>query len=120
MVALADLVDLLCLLADNPPPGVNTWIVSDGASHSTREIYDLLRAAMGKGRGTGWLPHWGWRLGAWLLDQTGGVAGDRAWDKLFGAECYSNDAVVAATGWRPVRRLEDLVADMVIGREKPA
>jgi hypothetical protein len=48
------------------------------------------------------------------------VAGDRAWDKLFGVECYSNDAVVAATGWRPVRRLEDLVADMVIGREKPA
>jgi hypothetical protein len=46
------------------------------------------------------------------------VAGDRAWDKLFGVECYSNDAVV--TGWRPVRRLEDLVADMVIGREKPA
>ena len=116
MVALPDLVDLLCLLSIRHPPGINTWIVTDGNDYSAREVYDILRSAAGKGRGVAWLPRWGWRLGAWLLDRISRDIGEPTWDKLFGAERYSNGALLAATGWRPRHTLRSLARDILITR----
>ena len=111
MVALPDLVELLCLLSLDAPPGVHTWIVTDGMDYSTRQVYDLLREAAGRGRGIGWLPRWGWRLGAMLRDRGHRHPGESTWDKLFGWERYSNSALLAATDWRPRHSLRDLVAE---------
>lgn len=113
MVAVADLVDLLCLLADSPPPGINTWIVSDGETYSTRQLYDLLRQALGRGRARAWLPRWAWRLGARVLDSLRGRPGESTYDKLFGFERYSNASLVTATAWRPQTSLEEQVAKMI-------
>jgi nucleoside-diphosphate-sugar epimerase len=113
MVALPDLVDLLCLLSVEPPAGIRTWIVTGDRDYSTLEVYDLMRRAVGKGRGSAWLPRWGWRLGAWLLDRARREAGESTWDKLFGTERYDNSALVTATGWRPSYTLQDLVGSMV-------
>jgi nucleoside-diphosphate-sugar epimerase len=113
MIALEDLVELLCVIAQHPPVGMHTWIACGNDSYSTRRIYDLLREANGKGRAVGWLPRWGWRLGARLLDIASRRHGESTYDKLFGTELYSNAAVVAETRWRPRIRLEDVIAEMV-------
>jgi nucleoside-diphosphate-sugar epimerase len=120
MVALADLVDLLCRLSASHPQGVNTWIVTGGVDYSTRDIYDLLREAAGKGRGRAWWPRWAWRLGAWLFDRVRGDNAESTWDKLFGTERYSHSAVLAATDWRPRWSLQDLAASMMAGPGKAA
>lgn len=107
MIALEDMVELLCVIAQRPASGVHTWIACGDDAYSTQEIYDLLRAAQGKGRGMAWLPHWLWRLGASLIDSVLRRGGEPTYDKLFGTERYSNAAVVKDTGWRPRVKLED-------------
>jgi nucleoside-diphosphate-sugar epimerase len=107
MIALEDLVELLCVIAQRPPAGITTWIACGGESYTTREIYDLLRIAGGKGSGIGWLPRWAWRIGAQLLDLASGQSGQSSYDKLFGSELYNNAAVLAATQWQPRVRLAD-------------
>ena len=113
MIALPDLVALLCHLSLQPQVGVRTWIVSGDADYSTREIYDALRQAAGKGRGLAWLPRWGWRGAAWLLDRFNNDVAGTSWDKLFGVERYSNRALVASSGWQPRFQFKDLAADML-------
>jgi UDP-glucose 4-epimerase len=115
MLALQDLVDLLCQLAHEPPAGVHTWIACGDRAYSTRAVYQLMRQARGKGRSVAWLPLWGWRLAAAVLDTVAGARGDSTFDKLFGTELYSNAAVKAATTWCPVGKLEDTVAAMSAG-----
>ena len=118
MLALQDLVDLLCQVAVDPPAGVRTWIVCDDRSYSTRTLYDALRHASGKGRGIAWLPRWGWRLGAAMLDMFS-RGGESTYSKLFGTELYSNAALLAEMAWRPRGRLEDVIKDMVTGDREP-
>ena len=114
MIALQDLVDLICHLALDPPSGVHTWIACGEQAYSTRAIYDLLRAANGQSRGVGWMPVWAWRSGAWLQDRRSGAGTERTFDKLFNTELYSCAAVQAATGWQPRVALEDVV-DVLVG-----
>ena len=113
MLALRDLVDLLCQVAVNPPAGTHTWIVCDSRPYSTRILYDALRRASGKGRGVAWLPRWGWRLGAAMLDLVSQGGGEPTYNKLFGTELYSNAALMADMDWRPTDRLEEVISDMV-------
>ncbi len=110
MIALEDLVELLCVIARRrPPPGVHTWIACGSERYSTQAIYDLLREASGKGRGVGWLPRWVWRAGVHLLDMASGRRDESTYDKLFGTELYSNAAVLRDMDWRPRIRLEDVI-----------
>jgi nucleoside-diphosphate-sugar epimerase len=117
MVALPDLVALLAELSRQPPAGINTWIVTGDRDYSTREVYDALRQAAGKGRGVAWLPRWGWRLVAALLDMGNRGDSESTWDKLFGAECYSNTALVEAVDWRPGHTLADMAGLIVSDQE---
>ena len=118
MIALEDLVELLCVIARRPPPsGVHTWIACGIDSYSTQAIYDLLREAHGKGRGIGWLPRWVWRAGAHLLDMAFGRRDESTYDKLFATEQYSNAAVLRDTDWQPRIRLEDVIGQIArVGR----
>ena len=115
VMALQDLVDLLCKVVNEPTPGVHTWIACDNRPYSTRAIYDLMRTASGKGAGVAWLPRWGWRLGAALLDLLSPRGNESTFDKLFGSELYSNAAVLAHTDWRPHRQLDDVIGTIVPG-----
>jgi len=119
MIALDDLVALLLELAQRPPPGINTWIACSGESYSTRDVYDLLRAARGKNTGVGWLPRWGWRVAAAALDQVSGRSDDPTYQKLFDPELYSNASVLAATHWRPRVRLADVIGQIATGNAGP-
>ena len=106
MVALTDLVSLLCLLSSQERRGLATWIATDGEAYSTQEIYDLLCRKQGRRPSRVWCPRWCWRLGAALLDLRG-AAPESTWNKLFGTELYSNTAVLRDTGWKPALRLAD-------------
>lgn len=112
MIALDDLVELLCVVAHSPPAGVHTWIACESESYSTRAIYDLMRKAMGKGRGASWLPRWGWRVATGVLDVVNGRAQESTYSKLFGTEVYSNALVVDQTTWRPRLHLEDVIGQI--------
>lgn len=109
MIALQDMVDLICQIALNPPSGTHTWIACGDYAYSTRAIYDLVCDADGRRRGGGWFPLWVWRIGGWLLDRRSGPTAERTVDKLFGTELYSSAAVQVATGWHPRVGLEDVV-----------
>lgn len=120
MLALQDLVELMCLVADNPPAGMHTWIACDERAYSTRYIYDQMRRAMGRRRGRAWLPVWGWKLAAALVDLLTAGGDESTWDKLFGSELYSSAAVSAAMQWRAEGRLEAAVQQMVRAGGEPA
>lgn len=120
MLAVQDLVELMVQLATDPPRGVHTWIVCDGQRYSARRIYDLMRAALGKGPGVSWLPLWVWRLGAYFTDGLRHRGADSRYDKLFGSELYSSAAVMAEIPWQPKLELADVVtAMMAVPQEKP-
>jgi len=112
MIAVQDLASLICCIVQQAPAGVHTWIACGDQAYSTRAIYDLLRAAGGRGRGVGWLPLWAWRGASLALDLFSAPAAEHTFDKLFGTELYSSAAVQAATGWRPRVRLEDVIGSM--------
>ena len=110
LIGCDDLVDLLLHVAAEQ--GQHTWIAT-GEDLSTREIYDTLRAAMGKRPAKGWLPLWGWQLLARVMDGVSLLGRQSTFDKLFGTELYDNSAVIAATGWRPRQRLSDCAPRIV-------
>ena len=109
MIHRDDLVDLLCLLSLTPPQGLHTWIACGAEAYSTRQIYDVLRMANGMAPGSNWLPLWGWRAVARLLDLVTLQVAGSTWQKLFGTERYSNAALMADTGFQPRRTLADAV-----------
>jgi nucleoside-diphosphate-sugar epimerase len=115
MIAVQDLVGLLCKVTNDPVPGVQTWIACGDHPYSARAIYDLMRTAIGKDAGVAWLPRWGWWLGAALLDLLSRGGSESTFDKLLGTELYSNAAVLAHTTWRPSWQLEDVIDTMLAG-----
>lgn len=48
LLNISNLVDLISSLIDNPPPGPNTFLVSDGEDMSTCEIIHILAKTLGK------------------------------------------------------------------------
>ena len=112
MIALDDLVELLCIVAQRPPPGTHTWIACSNQSFSTRAIYDLLRGSAGLSKGVSWLPGWAWKAGAWVLDVAARRPDESTYNKLFGSEMYSNAVLLEKTEWRPRARLEDVIGEI--------
>ncbi len=117
MIALSDMAGLLCTLAVDPPRGVHTFIACGPAVYSTRQIYDLLRRASGRGEGRAWLPAWVWRVAARLFDALRARPAGTTYEIMFGSEVYDGSAVTRVTGWRPSVRLEDVLCRLVNSRD---
>ena len=113
MIAVDDLVNLMCVVVQSAHPGVRTWIASGNESYSTQAIHDLLRQAGGASRGMAWMPRWGWRAAASLLDAGSGRERASTYKKLFGNEVYDNALVLQETNWQPHVRLEDVIDQLV-------
>lgn len=109
MVSRSDLVALLGIVADRQGIAPHIWIATDGEAYSSRQVYDTLRQMHGLEPGRAWWPRWLWRVGAAALDRVR-PGGAPHWDKLFGTELYSNQAVVRDTAWRPRLTLADALA----------
>lgn len=113
MVSRDDLVELMLRAARRHEPGVATWIAADGEVYSTRRVYDALRRAANKPPGRGWLPVWGWRVGAACVDAIR-PGGEPMWRKLFATELYSAQRAREAAGWIAQDTLE-----RTLGVEEP-
>lgn len=113
MVGLDDLAALLGQLAQGGPAGAHTWIVSDGQRYSARYLYDVLRGAMGRTPGPGWLPPGAWRAAAALLDRLSSQEAGATYEKLFGTELYDHGALASDLGWRPRQTVADMARYMV-------
>ena len=105
MIGRADLCQIIRLFATRARPGVHTYIAADGEQYSTRRIYDALRSARGLGKGFGWCPRWGWRLGCSLLDLKSNSP-ESTWERLFGVETFSSNALREALNWQTRQTLE--------------
>ena len=107
MVSRDDLVALMLQAGREGPPGVHTWIATDGEVYSARRIYDAMRISAGKSPGVAWCPEWAWRLAARIADSLGRSV-ETHWEKVFGTEVYSAERVRLETGWTPEQTLEQV------------
>lgn len=119
MVHVADVVQALLLAAEAEAPTQQVYIVTDGVVYSTREIYDMIRAAMG-------LPPRRWSVPTIALrvlgacgDLIGKVRGapfvldSQVLSKLLGSAWYSSDKITRELGFRPTHTLRDALPAMV-------
>jgi nucleoside-diphosphate-sugar epimerase len=120
MVGVTDLAALLCCLPEQVGAGVRTWIVTDGQAYTTAQLYQLLRAALGRPGPGRQAPLWCWRLAARALDSALGQPAGSSFDKLFATELYCNAALLAAIRWRPQQTLASVAAELVLPRERAA
>ncbi|QIB64665.1 NAD-dependent epimerase/dehydratase family protein [Kineobactrum salinum] len=112
MVGVADLAALMSCLPEQVDAGVHSWIVTDGQSYTTAQLYQLLRAALGRPGPGRQAPLWCWRLLARILDGVSRQPAGSSFDKLFATELYCNAALLAATRWRPQQSLATVAGEL--------
>jgi UDP-glucose 4-epimerase len=112
LVHVDDLVQALLLAAAQPAAAGQTYFVTDGQPLSGRELYVILRRALGLS-----IPRW--TLPASVLHGTAGLADGVLWlagrrdrraravlDKLLGWACYDSSRIEQELGYRPEWTLE--------------
>ena len=130
MLHVENAVDALILAGQHPAAAGQTYTATDAAPYSTREVYDLIRQALGKPPVRWSVPAWAFRLLALGGDAARGVLGRRvgfdseALQKLLGSAWYSSERMTRELGYRPTHTLGDampaLIAEYRAGRERVA
>jgi nucleoside-diphosphate-sugar epimerase len=121
-------VDALILAGQHPVAAGQTYTATDAAPYSTREVYDLIRKALGKPPASWSVPAWAFRTLALAGDTARGLVGRRvgfdseALQKLLGSACYSSERIARELGYRPTLALADampaLIAEYRAGLER--
>lgn len=119
MVHVEDVVSAALLAAMHPKaPGI-PFIVSDGVGYSTRQIYELMCAALKKPVPSWHLPIWMLSLLGFMGDGIGRLRGRRcgfdsdALEKLIGSAWYSSKLIQEHLGFIPRWNLERALPEMV-------
>ena len=119
LVHVDDVVQALLLAAAHPVATGQTYWVTDGQPYSGRELYRLIRQALGRP-----MPRWAvpasvlWGA-ARLADGVRGLIGHRdhkariMLDKLLGWACYDSRRIVNELGYRPVWDLQRALPELV-------
>ncbi len=119
MVHVDDLVDALLLAATKPEARGRIFLVTDGTPYSTRQIYEWVREAMGRG-----VPRWS--IPAFAL-RTAGKVGDAVArasggsfpftsglvERLLGSSCYDSTLIERTLGFEPKRHLRESLPEMI-------
>jgi hypothetical protein len=118
MVHVDDVVQALLLVTERQHTNGQTYLVTDDEVYSARRIYESICLALGRRPPA-------WHVPAWLLWASGRF-GDilralrlpaplttEALRKLLGSAWYSCEKAKHELGYRPRRRLEDALAEMV-------
>jgi nucleoside-diphosphate-sugar epimerase len=119
LVHVADLVDAALLAARTPDAAGKCYIVADPRPYSSRELYDAMRRALGRGESGMAIPRWMLTLGAKLGDVIGKARGRRfvfdsqALSRLVGDAWYSSARIQHELGWKPRRTLDEGLAEML-------
>jgi nucleoside-diphosphate-sugar epimerase len=119
MVHVEDVVQAALLASRAPAANGQCYIVTDGGVHSTRELYTLICRGLGKGMPAWYVPVGVLRALAIAGDVIGRVLGKRfvfdsdALEKLTGSAWYSSEKISRELGYKPARRLEDSLPEMI-------
>ncbi|WP_026602542.1 NAD-dependent epimerase/dehydratase family protein [Methylomonas sp. 11b] len=119
MVHVTDIVAAALLAAEKPAAAGQVYIVTDEQSYSTRQIYDAIRAALGK-------PPVAWSIPMPLLtslaklgDGFGQLTGRRfpidsdSLEKLTGSAWYSSAKIARELGFQPRHTLWKALPDII-------
>lgn len=119
MVHVRDVVQAALLAATRPEAIGQTLIVADGEAYSTRRIYELICAALGR-RVPSWsVPNWVLRAAALAGDGIGAVRGRRfpldsdSLNKLLESAWFSCEKLQNELGFRPQWNLEKALPEMI-------
>lgn len=123
LVHVDDVVQAILLAAVRPATAGQTYLVTDGRPYSGRELYAIVRRALGRS-----VPRWAVPAGvlgnsARLMDGLLWVIGRRnrkfqtGLDKLLGWSCYDSSRIVRELGYRPAWTLVSALAEWSRDRE---
>jgi nucleoside-diphosphate-sugar epimerase len=121
MVHVEDVVDAALLASRRPQASGKTYIVTDGAARSTREIYTLMCVALNKSPPTWSVPVSVLRLVGRIGDVCSHLAVRRCVidstivEKLTESAWYSSAKIEQELGFRPSHDLKQALSDMVRG-----
>ncbi len=122
MIHVDDLVQALLLAAAHPAAAGQTYFVTDGRPLSGRELYVILRRALGRSPPCWAIPASALHGAAGLVDGVLWLVGRRersargALDKLLGWACYDSSRIANALGYRPVWDLESALPELLQGK----
>jgi nucleoside-diphosphate-sugar epimerase/GT2 family glycosyltransferase len=118
MVHVDDVVQALLLAAERENANDQTYLITDDEVYSARRIYESICAALGRRPPV-------WHVPAWLLWAAGRLGNilrafrlpapltTEALRKLLGSAWYCCEKAKRELGYRPRRKLEDSLAEMV-------
>jgi UDP-glucose 4-epimerase len=121
MIHVDDLARALDLCADHEAAAGRLFIVSDGRVYSTRQIYEWVRASMGKGQPVWSVPASVLRAAGKVGDALGVVAGKPLplngglVERLLGSACYDSSLIRRTLGFAPEWDLERSLPAIVRG-----
>ncbi|GAB4265377.1 MAG: SDR family oxidoreductase [Methylomicrobium sp.] len=124
MVHVEDVVQAALLAAESAEAARQIYIVSDGRHYSTREIYDWIRAALGKPPNAISIPLSWLEMLAKVGDRVGQWRGRRfffdsdALAKLIGSAWYSSAKIERELGFKPIHDLPSALPEIVKYLEK--
>lgn len=120
MVHVDDVVRAAILVAERPESAGGTYILTDGRTYSTRQMYEWICEALGKSIPSWYVPTFALKLLALMGDGIGALRGRRfvfdsdAMEKLVGSACYSSDLIQKDLGFNPERNLQESLEEIVI------
>lgn len=119
MVHVDDVVRALMLAAENPEASGQVYLVTDGLTYSTRELYEAICGALDRPVPDWSIPTWVLRLAAKVGDAAQQLSGrampltTSALDKLIGSAWYSSERITRALGYKPRHTLYDTLPLMI-------
>jgi nucleoside-diphosphate-sugar epimerase len=128
MLHVGNAVDALVLAGLHPAAAGRVYTVTDARPYSTREIYDAIRAALGRRPARWSAPEWSFQMAAGAGDLARRAIGRRvgfdseALHKLIGSAWYGGTRIFEELGYHPTRDLPAtiplLVNDVRQGRPR--
>jgi len=102
MIHVDDLVRAILFVSKDEHAKGEIFIATDGASYSSREIYNIMREVLNK-------PRLKWSVPKLLFDIVGSVSSSARYkiNKLLGSECYSSDKL-KSLGFKAEKSLRDI------------
>jgi len=121
MVHVVDVVQAALLAVANPVANQRTYIITDGQTYTSREVYDLIYHGV-KAKQHAWAVPFGvLRMIAGIADIAGWLRGkpigfdSATLNKLLDWACYRSDKIQRELGYRPSRTLVDSLAEILRG-----